>query len=344
MWITDLRSDTLTRPTPEMRRFMAEAEVGDDVYSEDPTVTLLENETAALLCKEAALYCPTGCMTNQLAIATYTQPGDEVIVEADSHVFNYETTAASYLSRVQLNPIKARDKGLLLVDEVGEAIRETAYYMPRTRMLIIENTINRGGGRVYPLGRIQALTSLARSKGIINHLDGARLWNACAASGVTPSEYAEHFDTISICFSKGLGAPVGSCFVGTREMIESARRYRKIWGGGMRQVGIIAAGALYALRNNQPRMTDDNHKAKRFAEILSASNSRLHVDLDTVESNIVIMRAPDGIDVPAMLASLAQKGVRLSQMTNTLIRAVTHMDISLAHCEKAAHITAEHFS
>lgn len=344
MWITDLRSDTLTKPTPEMRRFMAEAEVGDDVYSEDPTVTLLENETAALLGKEAALYCPTGCMTNQLGIATQTQPGDEVIVEADSHVFNYETTAASYLSRIQLNPIKARDKGLLSVDEVSDAIRETAYHMPRTRMLIIENTINRGGGRVYPLDRIKALTTLAHTRGMLNHLDGARLWNACAASGVTPGQYAAHFDTISICFSKGLGAPVGSCFVGTREMIESARRYRKIWGGGMRQVGIIAAGALYALRNNQPRMADDNHKAKRFAEILSASNSKLHVDIETVESNIVIMTAPDGIDVPASLALLAQKGVRLSQMTNTLIRAVTHMDVSLADCEKAAHITAEHFS
>ncbi len=344
MWITDLRSDTVTKPTPEMRRFMAEAEVGDDVFSEDPTVTLLESETAALLGKEAALYCLTGCMTNQLAIATHTQPGDEVIVETESHVFNYETTAASYLSRIQLNPIIARDKGLLSSDEVAGAIRDSAYYMPRTRMLVIENTINRGGGRVYQIERIQELTSLARSKGIVNHLDGARLWNACAASGVSPSEYAQHFDTISICFSKGLGAPVGSCLVGTKATIESARRFRKIWGGGMRQVGIIAAGALYALRNNQERIADDNHKAKRFAEILSSANSKLHVDIETVETNIVIMTVPDGTDIPATLTSLAEKGVRLSQMSNTLIRAVTHMDVSLDDCEKASHITAEHFS
>lgn len=216
--------------------------------------------------------------------------------------------------------------------------------MPRTRMLVIENTINRGGGRVYSLDRIEALTSLARSRGIVNHLDGARLWNACAASGVTPKEYAQHFDTISICFSKGLGAPVGSCLVGTKTTIESARRFRKIWGGGMRQVGIIAAGALYALRNNRDRIVEDNQKAKRFAEILAAANSQLHVDLDTVETNIVIMSVPEGTDIPTTLASLAQKGVRLSQMSNTLIRAVTHMDVSLEDCEKAASITAEHFS
>jgi threonine aldolase len=283
-------------------------------------------------------------MTNQLAIATHTQPGDEVIVETESHVFNYETTAASYLSRIQLNPIKARDKGLLSTDEVAGAIRDSAYYMPRTRMLVVENTINRGGGRVYQLERIQELTSLARSKGIVNHLDGARLWNACAASGVTPREYAQHFDTISICFSKGLGAPIGSCLVGTKATIESARRFRKIWGGGMRQVGIIAAGALYALRNNQVRIAEDNHKAKRFAEILSTSNSKLDINLETVETNIVIMTVPDGTDIPATLASLAEKGVRLSQMSNTLIRAVTHMDVSLDDCEKAAHITAAHFS
>jgi threonine aldolase len=304
MLITDLRSDTVTKPTPEMRRFMAEAEVGDDVFSEDPTVMMLESESAALLGKEAALYCPTGCMTNQLAIATHTQPGDEVIVEAESHVFNYETTAASYLSRVQLNTITARDKGLLSVDEVAVAIRDSAYYMPRTRMLVIENTINRGGGRVYRLDSLKELTALTSSRGIVNHLDGARLWNACAASGVTPSEYAQHFDTISICFSKGLGAPVGSCLVGTKATIESARRFRKIWGGGMRQVGIIAAGALYALRNNQERIAEDNYKAKRFAEILFATNSTLQVDLEIV----------------------------------------THMDVSLEDCEKAAYITAEHFS
>lgn len=344
MWIIDLRSDTVTKPTPEMRRFMAEAEVGDDVFSEDPTVTRLEEETADLFGKQAALFCPTGCMTNQLGIAINTQVGDEVIVEVDSHVYNYETTAASYLSRVQLHPIKARDKGLLSPDEVLGAMREPAYYMPRTRMLVIENTINRGGGRVYKLDRIKELTSITKKLGIINHLDGARLWNACAATGTTPKEYGEYFDTISICFSKGLGAPVGSCIVGSKEAITTARRFRKIWGGGMRQVGIIAAGALYALRHNQGKMGEDNLKARRFAEILANSNSKLKLDLETVETNLVIMTAPEGIDVPASLASLSEKGVRLSQMSHTLIRAATHMDVTMEQCENAALITAEHFS
>lgn len=344
MWITDLRSDTVTKPSPEMRKFMAEAEVGDDVFSEDPTVTKLEEETAALLGKEAALYCPSGCMANQLAIAVGTEPGDEIILDADSHVYNYETSAASYLSRVQLHPITAKDRGLLVADEVLGALREQAYYMPRSRMLVIENTVNRSGGRVYSLERIKELTQIATKHDIVNHFDGARLWNACAATGTSPKEYAEHFDTISVCFSKGLGAPVGSCFVSTKEAVAKARRFRKIWGGGMRQVGIIAAGALYALRNNRDRIGEDNKKAKRFAEILSEEKTTLVVDVNTVESNIVIMSVQNGTDVPASLAGLAGKGVKLSQMTHTLIRAVTHMDVTMEDCEMAAHITAEHFS
>lgn len=344
MWIIDLRSDTVTRPSPEMRKAMAEAEVGDDVFAEDPTVQKLQEETADLLGKEAALYCPTGCMTNQLAIAVQTQPGDEVILEENAHIFNYETTAASYLSRVQLHPLTAADRGILSVEEITTAIRSSAYYMPVTRLFATENTLNHVGGRVYPLEKIKEVTSLTKSKGILNHLDGARLWNACAASGISPKQYAEHFDTISVCFSKGLGAPVGSAFVGTKKAVEKARRFRKMWGGGMRQVGIIAAGALYALRNHRERMADDNKKAKRFAEIIANSKTKVGVNPDFVETNIVLLAPPEEMDMQQTLNGLKEKGVLLLPGNRKEIRAVTHLDVSMEDCEKAAKIVADYFA
>ncbi|HET6400961.1 MAG TPA: GntG family PLP-dependent aldolase, partial [Candidatus Kapabacteria bacterium] len=281
----DLRSDTVTKPSLAMRKAMAEAQVGDDVFSEDPTVHELEAETAAILGKEAALYAPSGCMANQLAIAVHTTAGDEVILESDAHIFNYETTAASYLSRVQLSPVKAADRGLLSAEDIQPAIREKAYYMPVTRLIAIENTHNRAGGTVYPLDRIREIESLARKNGIAMHLDGARLWNACAFSGHRPKEYADHFDTVSVCFSKGLGAPVGSAIAGPKELIALARRFRKIWGGGMRQAGIIAAGALFALRNNRERLAEDHAKARRFAEIILDSSKHVQIDMNRVETN-----------------------------------------------------------
>ncbi len=343
MLITDLRSDTVTKPSPAMREFMANAPVGDDVFGEDPTVIELQEETAALLGKEAGLYCPSGCMTNQLAIAVHTQTGDEVILEADAHIFNYETTAASYLSRVQLVPVRARDKGILSIDEIDSAIRESAYYMPVSRMFIIENTLNRGGGRVYTLEKVKELTEFTASNGIINHLDGARLWNACAATGTTPAEYAQHFATVSVCFSKGLGAPVGSVLCGDKEMIAKARRFRKIWGGGMRQAGIIAAGALYALRNNRTRLTEDHEKAKRFAQIIAHSNTRIGVDLERVETNIVLLDLPDDADVQTSIRDIAQMGIKLSQGNKRSLRAVTHLDVTMEQCESAAEKIAAYF-
>ncbi len=343
MWIIDLRSDTLTKPTPEMRKCMAEAPVGDDVFSEDPSVTALQEEAAALVGTEAALYCPSGCMTNQLAIAVQTQNGDEVILDADSHVFNYETTAASYLSRVQLHPIRSK-KGLLSVEDISHAIREKAYYMPISRMLSIENTLNRGGGIVYDVAMIEKLTAYAHSEGLITHLDGARLWNACAATGASPKDFAQHFDTISICFSKGLGAPVGSAFCSTKENVEKARRFRKIWGGGMRQAGIIAAGALYALQNNRARIVEDNLNARRFAEMITSSKTRISIDLEKVQSNIVLLDLPDGVEVQSAIDGLAERGVRLSQGNQHALRAVTHLDVSRKDCENAANIIADYFA
>ena len=341
----DLRSDTVTKPSEAMRQFMAHAPVGDDVFDEDPMVHELQQEVAGLLGKEAALYCPSGCMTNQLALNIQTQPGDEVILEADAHIFNYETTAASFLSRVQLNPIKAISKGILTVDNVDEALREPAYYMPVSRLLVIENTHNRAGGTIYSIDRIKELSEFARSKGVLMHLDGARLWNACAANGVSPNEYAQYFDTVSVCFSKGLGAPVGSAICGTKEHIKSARRMRKIWGGGMRQAGIIAAGALYALRNNRERLKEDNENAHRFAEIIAKNAKKATVDLDSVETNIVLIElGRKKPDIPKILSDLSAKGVKLSQGKKTSLRAVTHLDVTMDECEKAANIVSEYLS
>jgi len=334
--IIDLRSDTVTKPSEGMRLAMAQAEVGDDVFSEDPTVLKLQEEVAELLGKEAALFTPTGCMANQLALAVHTTTGDEVIIEADAHIFNYETTAASYLSRVQLYPVKASNRGILTTEEIAPAFRERAYYMPVTRLLALENTHNRAGGSVYPIESVEALTQYAKQQGTFTHLDGARLWNACAETGLAPIEYAQYFDTVAVCFSKGLGAPVGSAICGQKEKIDSARRFRKMWGGGMRQAGVIAAGALYALRNNRDRLKEDHIKAKRFAEIIMNGTTSIKIDLTRVETNIILLELASKFSLEEFLEKIAVQGVRLSRGAGTMIRAVTHMDVSLADCEEAA--------
>ena len=259
-WI-DLRSDTVTKPSREMRESMSSAEVGDDVYGEDPTVNLLQDKTADILGKEAALFVPSGVMANQLAIKTHTQPGDEVIVESDSHIFNFETAGASFLSNVQLHTLDG-NHGILNAEQITQSIRSLVYYNPRTSLVCLENTHNKAGGTIYPIDEIKSISELARNRNIALHLDGARLWNASIASGIKPKEYARFFDTVSVCFSKGLGAPVGSALAGTREKIEKARKYRKIFGGGMRQAGILAAGALFALEYNRERLKEDHKKAK----------------------------------------------------------------------------------
>jgi threonine aldolase len=332
----DLRSDTVSKPSLAMRKAMAEAPVGDDVFSEDPTVIQLQEETARVLGKEAALYAPSGCMANQLAIAAHTTTGDEVILEADAHIFNYETTAASYLSRVQLYPVKAADRGLLSADDIRPAIREKAYYMPITRVIAIENTHNRAGGTVYPIERIREVSELARANGIIMHLDGARLWNACAYSGNSPKDYANHFDTVSVCFSKGLGAPVGSVLAGPKEFIKKAHRFRKIWGGGMRQAGIIAAGALFALRNNRERLMEDHANARRFAEIICNDSKNVTIDMTRLETNIVLLKIEGVSDLGSALGMLKERGVLLSLGSHGLLRAVTHLDVSMDECVRAA--------
>jgi threonine aldolase len=338
----DLRSDTITKPSGPMREAMAHAPVGDDVFAEDPTVNLLQQRVAELLGKPSALYVPSGVMSNQLAIKVHTQPGDEVIVEKDSHIFNYETAAPSIFSNVQLHILEG-EHGILRSEQLAPAVRPPAYYMPRTALICLENTHNRAGGVVYPLEEIKRIRDFAKAVGIKLHLDGARLWNACVATGIQPKEYAQHFDTVSVCFSKGLGAPVGSALVGSEEVIQRARRYRKILGGGMRQAGIIAAGALYALEHNIGRLQEDHDKARTFAERV-ASNPMLSVDLKHVQTNIVVVDiSRTGKSTDQVLEILKSKHVLLTDANYTSIRAVTHLDVTAEQVMRAADIVADSF-
>ena len=285
----DLRSDTVTRPSPEMRKAMFEAEVGDDVFQEDPTVNELQDYAAELLGKEAALFVSSGVMGNQLCLNVLTNPGDEVICEKDSHIFNYESGSPAKLSGIQLYPLDGK-LGVITPDQVESAIRPlSAYYMPRTKVIEAENTHNRAGGTIQPLDNIIELGKFAKKYNLYYHLDGARIWNASIASGIPVKEYAEHFDTISCCLSKGLGAPVGSLIAGSKDFIKEAFRIRKSWGGGMRQVGILAAAGLYALKNNISRLEEDHRKAKMLAEVLGGMKS-IRIDLDAVQTNIIIFQ------------------------------------------------------
>ncbi|HTY36974.1 MAG TPA: GntG family PLP-dependent aldolase, partial [Bacteroidota bacterium] len=327
------------KPTEAMRQAMASAPVGDDVFAEDPTVNLLQQRVAALLGKEAALYVPSGVMSNQLAINTHTQPGDEVIVEKESHIFNYETVAPSILSSVQLHLIVG-ERGVLRAEQLAPAVRPSAYFMPRTRLICLENTHNRAGGTIYPLEEIQKIHAFAQEKGLRMHLDGARLWNASVATGISPKEYARYFDTVSVCFSKGLGAPIGSAIVGSEESITRARRFRKILGGGMRQAGIIAAGALYALDHHIERLKEDHLKARLFAERI-ASNPLIGVDLEYVQTNIVVFDiARTGKSTAAILETLKSNNVLCTDANYTSLRAVMHLDVTADQVARAAEIVA----
>jgi threonine aldolase len=326
-----------------MRNAMAEAPVGDDVFGEDPTVNTLQEKVAALLGKEKAIYVPSGTMGNQTAIKAHTEPGDEVILEREAHIFNYETVAPAMISNVQVYPLEGK-QGVITVEQIKRAIRPKAYYMPRTRLICIENTHNRAGGTIFPLDEIKRIRELALEEGIRMHLDGARIWNASVETGIEPKEYAKYFDSVSVCFSKGLGAPVGSAVAGEAEFIEKVRRYRKIYGGGMRQAGIIAAGALYALEHNIPRLKEDHEKAKYLAHEVSRLKS-LGIDLSSVQTNIVLINVEKTGKTPAeMIQLLRQNGVLLTQGTYTSVRAVTHLDVTMEEVKKAAEVFRRLFS
>jgi len=325
MPLIDLRSDTVTRPTKGMRSAMYTAEVGDDVYGEDHLVNELQARVAHLLGKEAGLFVPSGTMSNQLAIRSQTQPGDEVICEYNSHLFNYEGGGPALLSGVQLHPLTA-DHGILTTEQISEVIRPNDHHYAQTRLIALENTHNRAGGVVYPLPVIEDVEKLARNQNVLMHLDGARLMHAVIASGLDPTAYTQHFDTVSLCLSKGLGAPVGSILVGNAECIDRAHRFRKMFGGGMRQVGILAAAGLYALDHHIERLAEDHHRAKRLASVCQ-DLGYLKDDISWTQTNIVRLAFPDG-DTSEWEKRFKDAGLLVSVVTDQIIRLVTHLDFT----------------
>jgi threonine aldolase len=332
--LIDLRSDTVTKPTPAMRKAMAEAEVGDDVFGEDPTTNILQEKVANLLGKEASLFVPSGTMANQLAIKSHTQPGDEVIIESSSHPFNFEGGAGAALSGIQFHCLKGV-RGILDASQVEEAIRPADHHFPVTRLVCLENTHNRGGGSIYPVEKMAEIFRLAKSKGLLAHLDGARLWNASIATGIRPHEYAQWADSVSVCLSKGLGAPIGSLVAGSKPFIDRVHRFRKMFGGGMRQAGIIAAAGIYALDHHLERLTKDHQNAKRLGVGLKEFPG-VSIDPRYVETNIVIFDiANAGMTAVQVAEAMKKKGVLIHAFSKTQIRLVTHLDVTAEDIEKA---------
>jgi threonine aldolase len=333
--IIDLRSDTVTRPTPAMRADIQAAEVGDDVFNEDPTVNRLEERVAAVLGKEAALFVPSGTMSNQIGIKAHTQPGDELLCDVNCHIYNYEAGGPAILSGVTCRTIEG-DYGVLDVSQLEDKVRPINDHLVRTRLVVLENTHNRGGGRVYPIEKIQAISEWARKTGLIMHLDGARLWNAIVATGIPAREWARHFDTVSVCFSKGLGAPIGSALCGPRDFIVRARRVRKLFGGAMRQAGMAAAGALFALENHVERLADDHRNAQVIAQAV-ADTPGLCLDPPEIETNLIFFRVEREVGTAqTVAAALKARGVLVLPTAPQKIRACTHLDVSAPQAERAA--------
>lgn len=335
----DLRSDTVTKPSKEMRDFMLSAEVGDDVYGEDTTVNELQDYTANLLGKEAALFMPSGTMSNQIALAVNTSTGDEIICEEDAHIFKYEIAAPAIISRIQVKPIHTTNS-IMNIDDIENAIRPDDYYFPKTSLICLENTHNSKGGRIAPIDYINSVAQVANQYKLRFHLDGARLWNACVATGIAPVEYVKHFNTISVCLSKGLGAPVGSVLVGSKADIQKALKIRKILGGGMRQIGILAAAGIFALKNNISRLEKDHENAKLFASSIVDCN-HLQLDISTVETNMVFFRLDSKIAVSDFIDKCKNKGLLISSSAKQTIRAVFHLDVNTNETLHAAEIIKE---
>jgi threonine aldolase len=331
----DLRSDTATKPTAGMRAAMASAEVGDDVFNEDPTVNRLQERLAAFLGKEAALFVPSGTMSNQICIRAHTQPGDELLCESTSHVYVWEAGGPAALSGVMCRTVEG-DYGILDVTQLEDKIRPANDHYVRTRLVSLENTHNRGGGRVYPLEKIQAISEWAHGNGLLMHLDGARLWNAIVATGIAAPEWTKPFDSVSVCFSKGMGAPVGSALAGSKDFIARGKRIRKLFGGGMRQAGVIAAAALYALDNHLDRLAEDHRNAQILAEAI-ADTPGLRLDPAQVETNLVWFEADRDLGTAKDIAArLKEKGILVSASGPQVLRACTHLDVSTAQCLRAA--------
>lgn len=335
MKIIDLRSDTVTRPTSAMREAILRAEVGDDVFGDDPTVNLLQEKVAALLGKETALYVPSGTMANQVSIKSHTEPGDEIILEANSHVFNYESGAPALLSGATVHTLQG-SHGIITAEQVEAAIRPGDHHFARSRLIVVENTHNRAGGTIFPVDEMKRIREVADRHDLSIHLDGARLWNASAATGVDLRVWADLADSVSVCLSKGLGCPVGSLIAGSKTFIDRAHRFRKVFGGGMRQAGILAAAGLYALENHRARLVEDHQNARILAEFLSGLPGIIF-DLDWVQTNILILElgkdAP--FDGPGFSSAMKEVGVWFLPTAPRKVRMVTHLDVTREDIEEA---------
>lgn len=340
--LIDLRSDTVTRPTPAMRAAMNAAEVGDDVFHEDPTVNRLEERVADLLGKEAALFVPSGTMSNQIAVKVHTRPGDELICDANCHIYKYEAGGPAVLSGVTCRTLDGHC-GILDVTQLEDKVRPDDEHQVRTRLVCLENTHNCGGGRVYPFEKIKAIHAWARQHGLMLHLDGARLWNGIVATGIAAKKWGALFDTVSVCFSKGLGAPVGSALAGPRELMMQARRIRKLFGGGMRQAGMLAAAALYALDHHVERLAEDHQNAQVIAHAI-ADTTGLRLAPPEVETNLIWFRVERELGTATeVAAALKERGVLVHIAGPQTLRACTHLDVSAAQAERTAEIIRRTF-
>ncbi len=340
MQIIDLRSDTVTKPTPGMREAMMNAPVGDDVIDIDPTAVELQELTARLLGKEAAIFMPSGTMTNQIALRVHCIPGDEFICDAGCHIYNYEQGAFAQLSGLVAKTIPGQN-GLLDLDQLIGSVRPDNEHTVRTRLLCLENTHNRGAGKIYSLARIHSLCDWAHAEGLKTHLDGARLFNASVATGVPLQDFSEPFESVSVCFSKGLGAPVGSCLAGSREFIAKARRARKLFGGGMRQIGFLAAGALYAIEHQMARLSQDHENAKLLSRSIGQCKTLCLSD-EAPDTNIVIFHIANAWGTAAQFShSLKQHGILSLPFGSQSVRLVTHLDVSREQIEMACEAIAK---
>jgi len=335
----DLRSDTVTKPSKKMLQAMFDAEVGDDVFNEDPTINRLEEKAAQLFAMEAALFCPSGTMTNQIAIKVHTQPGDEVICDTHSHIYNYEGGGIAFNSGVQAKLLQG-NRGKITAQQIENNINGDFDWLCKTSLVAIENTVNKAGGSIYKLNEIQPIHELCRKNNLRLHLDGARLFNALVESNEQAKDWGKYFDSISICLSKGLGAPVGSLLLGNKEFVKKARRIRKAFGGGMRQAGYLAAAGIFALDNNVERLKEDHTRAKKLAECIQSLP--IVKSILPVETNIVIFEIDESILAVDFAQQLKQQNVLVSVFGKNTLRLVTHLDFNDADLEKVLHVL-KHF-
>lgn len=327
----DLRSDTVTKPTQGMLEAMMKAEVGDDVFGEDPTVNAFQEKVASMFGMEAGLFVPSGVMSNQLGLKVLTEPGDEIIIDENGHIYNYETGGAAFLSGIQIKPLKG-EKGKLSITHLENQVKGAFDWEAKTKVVCLENSTNKGGGACYTKEELSEVKAFANEHDLFVQLDGARIWNAIKATEIEPDFFAGIADTISVCFSKGLGAPVGSMLLSTKERIGKARRFRKMWGGGMRQIGLLASAAEYALDNHWELMEADHRRAKELAKTISAC-SKLSIDLSSVETNIVIFDVLEGDAISAM-ELIAKEDIHVVPFGPKTLRATFHFQIGDSELEK----------